>query len=312
MCKFGLSGGKYALTAEEEAPLRATCRDLGLWGLDAPEEYGGANLPSVALMAVEEEMARTVVPFTIPPDSPNLHMLVQVANEAQREKYLAPYAAGEMRSCIAISEPAAGGDPSGMLTRAVQDGDDWVINGRKIWVSNVPAADFIILMARTSPGKREQGVTAFIVEHLKLCTEEPFLVGLGAVGPGHEWAIPTMFENILRGLRLAGFAEHEIEYFTLHTHQDIDHAAWLEEALATFATTEEAQAQIRRGCLLSLAARERLWWGIADKINAGRMRARLPWATSSTSDADETTLRDFRGGVRVALTFPGSPQPSGA
>jgi len=154
-------------------------------------------------------------------------------------------------------------------------------------------------------------VTGFIVEHLKLCTEEPFLVGLGAVGPGHEWAIPTMFENILRGLRLAGFAEHEIEYFTLHTHQDIDHAAWLEEALATFATTDEAQAQIRRGCLLSLAARERLWWGIADKINAGRMRARLPWATSSTSDADETTLREFRGGVRVALTFPGSSVSSG-
>jgi pyrroloquinoline quinone (PQQ) biosynthesis protein C len=153
-------------------------------------------------------------------------------------------------------------------------------------------------------------VTGFIAEHLTLCTDEPFLVGLGAVGPGHEWAIPTMFENILRGLRQAGFAEHEIEYFTLHTHQDIDHAAWLEEALATFATTEEAQAQIRRGCLLSLAARERLWWGIADKINAGRMRARLPWASSSTSDADETTLREFRSGIRVAVTFPGSRQAS--
>ncbi len=149
-------------------------------------------------------------------------------------------------------------------------------------------------------------VTGFIAEHLRLCTEEPFLVGLGAVGPGHEWAIPTMFENILRGLRQAGFAENEIEYFTLHTLQDIDHAAWLEEALAKFATTEEQQAQIRRGCLLSLAARERLWWGIADKINAGRMQARMPWATSATTGSDmvELTNIEFRQGIHFHIDIP--------
>lgn len=147
-------------------------------------------------------------------------------------------------------------------------------------------------------------VTGFIADHLRLCTEEPFLVGLGAVGPGHEWAIPTMFEEILKGLRIAGFREEEIGYFTLHTVQDVDHAAWLEEALARFATTDEAQAQIRRGCLESLAARERLWWGIADKINAGRMLAKLPWATSSTSDAGELTLREFRAGISIRVAIP--------
>jgi len=149
-------------------------------------------------------------------------------------------------------------------------------------------------------------VTGFIAEHLQMCTEQPFLVGLGAVGPGHEWAIPTMFENILKGLRQAGFAESEIEYFTLHTLQDIDHAAWLEEALATFADTAEAQEQIRRGCLLSLAARERLWWGIADKVNAGRMRSRLPWATSATAGSEhaELTLREFRAGIHVRCSIP--------
>ncbi len=155
-------------------------------------------------------------------------------------------------------------------------------------------------------------VTGFIAEHLRLCTEAPFLVGLGAVGPGHEWAIPTMFENILRGLRQAGFAEHEIEYFTLHTLQDIDHAAWLEEALARFATTAEAQEQIRRGCLLSLAARERLWWGVADKINAGRMRARMPWAASATagSEAIELTMREFKSGIKVRLDIPETTRPT--
>jgi pyrroloquinoline quinone (PQQ) biosynthesis protein C len=152
-------------------------------------------------------------------------------------------------------------------------------------------------------------VTTFIAEHLRWCTEEPFLVGLGAVGPGHEWAIPTMFSHILKGLRDAGFRKDEIEYFDLHVEQDVDHAAWLEEALAKFATTEESQAQIREGCLRSLAARERLWWGIADKINAGRMAARFaafPALMSATmgSDQQELTLAEFRQGIRFGITVP--------
>ena len=149
-------------------------------------------------------------------------------------------------------------------------------------------------------------VTGFIADHLRWCTEEPFLFGLGAVGPGHEWAIPTMFGNILKGLDQAGFSPHEIEYFTLHVEQDQDHGAWLEEALARCATTPEAQALIRAGCLASLAARERLWWGIADKINAGRMRARLPFAVSATNDGNELTLAEFRQGIRVQVTVPGT------
>lgn len=164
LLKREAEGAKFALTEQEKAPLLAKCRELGLWGLDSPEEFGGANLPVEALALVNEELGRTIAPFIFPPDSPNLHMMLQVASPWQRERYLEPYAKGEMTSCIAISEPGAGGDPAGMTTRAVQDGDDWVINGRKIWVSNVPACDFIILMARTGEGKRQEGVTAFIVD----------------------------------------------------------------------------------------------------------------------------------------------------
>jgi acyl-CoA dehydrogenase len=162
--KREMQGGKASLTDEEEAPLLAQCKDLGLWGLDVPEEFGGANLPMLALIGVYEEQGRTAVPFTFPPDSPNLHMLMAVANAEQRRKYLDPYARGTAKSAIAISEPGAGGDPAGMTTRAVQDGDDWVINGRKIWVSRVPSADFVILMARTGEGRRHEGITAFIIE----------------------------------------------------------------------------------------------------------------------------------------------------
>jgi acyl-CoA dehydrogenase len=158
------TGGGFKLSEEEEKTLLARCQELGLWGLDVPEEFGGANLPLLSLAAAEEEMGRACVPFVIPPDSPNLHMMLSVANAYQRAKYLDPYARGEQRSAMAISEPGAGGDPAGMTTRAVKDGGHWVVNGRKIWVSNVPRSDFIILMARTGDGKRQEGVTAFIVE----------------------------------------------------------------------------------------------------------------------------------------------------
>ncbi len=158
------SGGAASLTHDEEAPLLAKCQELGLWALDVPEEYGGANLPAVALMAMNEEIGRTCVPFIFPPDSPNLHMLIAAANDDQKKRYLEPYAAGLTKSAIAISEPGAGGDPAGMLTRAVRDGDDWVINGRKIWISRVPYCDFTIVMARTGEGKRAEGVTAFLVD----------------------------------------------------------------------------------------------------------------------------------------------------
>lgn len=159
-----IRGEHPKLTENEEAPLLAKCKELGLWALDAPAELGGANLPTVALMAVNEELWRTIVPFTLPPDSPNLHMLMAVATPEQKKKYLEPYVHGEAKSCIAISEPGAGADPSSMTTKAEMVGNEWVINGRKIWVSRVPEADFIILMARVGSGKGHEGITAFIVE----------------------------------------------------------------------------------------------------------------------------------------------------
>jgi acyl-CoA dehydrogenase len=106
-----MSGQPIALTEQEEAPLLARCRELGLWGLDVPEQIGGANLPAVARMGVYEELGRTVTPFTFPPDSPDLHMLLATANERQRKLYLEPYARGEMRSAIAVSNPAPGDPP---------------------------------------------------------------------------------------------------------------------------------------------------------------------------------------------------------
>ncbi len=158
-------GDVCALTEDELKPLYEKCRALGLWGLDAPEETGGANLPAIALVGVNEALGKTVTPFRFPPDSPNLHMLAKTVNDEQRRKYLEPYARGQSISAIAISEPGAGADPAGMQTRAVRDGDHWVLNGRKIWISNVPRADFTIVMAVTDRDKGSRGgISAFLVD----------------------------------------------------------------------------------------------------------------------------------------------------
>ena len=152
------------LTVEQKQRLRTVSKDLGLWGLDAPEDLGGHDLPTRTMAAVHEELGRTCVPFVLPPDSPNLRMLQAVGTAAQKTNYLQPYIEGRMSSAIAISEPGAGGDPAGMKTRAVLDGEQWVLNGRKIWISNARAADFIIVMARVGNDARQGGITSFIVE----------------------------------------------------------------------------------------------------------------------------------------------------
>src|SRR6478609_2176440 len=152
------------LTVEQKQRLRTVSKDLGLWGLDAPEDLGGHDLPTRTMAAVHEELGRTCVPFVLPPDSPNLRMLQAVGAEAQKRKYMKPYIEGRMSSAIAISEPGAGGDPAGMKTRAKLENGEGVINGRKIWISNAKHADFIIVVARVGEGDRRGGITSFVVE----------------------------------------------------------------------------------------------------------------------------------------------------
>ena len=158
-------GKGLGLSKADISRIDEVSRKLGLWGLDAPEDIGGADLPAVALVAVEEEIGRTITPYTLPPDSPNLRMLMATANERQRKAYLEPYVRGETVSAIAISEPGAGADPAGMITRAERDGDGWIINGRKIWICRADHADFTILMAVTDKVKGSRGgMSAFLVD----------------------------------------------------------------------------------------------------------------------------------------------------
>ena len=157
--------GEMALTEAEAARLDAVSREMGLWGLDAPTGMGGYDFPVSVMVGVNEELGRSVTPYELPPDSPNLRMLVETANAEQRARYLEPYARGETTSAIAISEPGAGTDPAGMITRAERDGDDWVLNGRKIWISRADKAAWTIVMAVTDRGRGAKGgISAFLVD----------------------------------------------------------------------------------------------------------------------------------------------------
>ncbi|HLK24458.1 MAG TPA: acyl-CoA dehydrogenase [Caulobacteraceae bacterium] len=163
------AGQGLGIDEADRLRIDARSKELGLWGLDAPEDIGGSDLPNLALIGVNEEIGKTVTPYTLPPDSPNLRMLMATVTPEQRTAYLEPYVRGETVSAIAISEPGAGGDPAGMSTHAERvsdkDGDGWVINGRKIWISRAADADFTIVMALTDKEKRARGgISAFLVD----------------------------------------------------------------------------------------------------------------------------------------------------
>lgn len=148
-----------------EKELERKAKDIGLYGIDVPEEYGGQNLGMLAKAVVIEEMKYSITPFLLPPDSPNLWMLRETCKGDQIQKYLLPYANGEKKSAIAITEPGAGSDPADMKTRAEYKNGKWAINGQKIFISGARKADFIIVMAVTDPAKGSRGgITAFLVD----------------------------------------------------------------------------------------------------------------------------------------------------
>ncbi|HMO41966.1 MAG TPA: acyl-CoA dehydrogenase family protein [Phenylobacterium sp.] len=261
------------LAPEEQARLDEVSKSLGLWGLDAPEDVGGSNLPYVAMVGVGEEMGRTIVPYTLPPDSPNLRMLMATVNDRQREAYLAPYVRGETVSAIGISEPGAGADPAAMTTKAVRDGDDWIINGRKIWITRAADADFTILMAVTDTEKKARGgVSAFLVDRdapgFNVLRRIPMI--------GGQYTYEVVLEDCrvegwkLLGQEGAGFAPMQIRLGT----RRIEMAAWsigmAQRALDMM--VEYAPQRSTFGAPLS--ERQAIQWWVADaatRIHAARL-----------------------------------------
>ena len=143
-------------------------RELGLFGICIPERYGGLGLGSLGECLVWEELSRVNAAFRTRVATNNglgSQGIILDGTEQQRETYLPRLASGEWTACLALSEPEAGSDAAGIRTRARLDGDHWVLEGLKHYVTNGDVADMVTVMALTDPEKRARGgITAFVVE----------------------------------------------------------------------------------------------------------------------------------------------------
>lgn len=131
-----------------------------------PEEYGGAGADALATCLVIEEVARACVSSSLIPAVNKLGSLpVQLAgSEELKKKYLGALARGEGGFSYCLSEPEAGSDAGSMTTRAVREGDEWVLNGVKRWITNAGESEYYTVLAVTEPGQRTRGISAFVVE----------------------------------------------------------------------------------------------------------------------------------------------------
>ena len=157
----------HKMKPDVRAHLEAKAQEIGLWNYDVPEEYGGQGMGMLARCVIWEEMGRTIAIPTRgggvfgPAVSPILYYL----NEEQKKKYLYPVIEGKRWGCFMQTEPDAGGDPGGMRTTAVRQGDHYVINGYKRFITGADRADFAQVLAATDRAKGSRGgISAFLVD----------------------------------------------------------------------------------------------------------------------------------------------------
>lgn len=141
--------------------------DLGLMGVCIPEKYGGSGMDYNALAIVCEELERGDTAFRTAVSvhtGLNSMSILQWGTEEQKQKYLVPQARGEKVGAFGLTEPAAGSDVASMQATAVKDGDYYILNGQKTWISLCDVADHFLVFAYTNKSKKHHGISAFIVE----------------------------------------------------------------------------------------------------------------------------------------------------
>ncbi|MCO1579373.1 acyl-CoA dehydrogenase family protein [Crossiella sp. SN42] len=180
--------GQPGITRDELRELQLKAKAAGFWGIQTPEAYGGMGLGAVMTALVEGELGYSFVPFHFGGEADNI---LYAGNEAQKEKYLLPTIAGDRISCFAITEPGAGSDAKAIRTSAVRDGDDWVINGEKTFITKGNDADFVMVFAVTDKDKGANGgVTCFLVDRDMGWKSEP-IATMGEWGPA-----ALVFDNV--------------------------------------------------------------------------------------------------------------------
>ncbi len=183
--------GRPSLPNEKLEELQKKAKDMGFWGINTPEEYGGANLGQMMMAIVLMEVSRTFVPFSFGGSADNI---LYYGNEEQKKNYLIPTINGEKKSCFAMTEPGAGSDTRNIRTTAVKDGNEWVINGEKTFITGGNEADFVMVIAITDKEKHAQtgreGVTCFIVDR-DMGWKSEYIHTMGDWGPAS-----LIFDNV--------------------------------------------------------------------------------------------------------------------
>ncbi len=221
------------LPAEDWARLTRVAEETGLDTATLPVEYGGLGYGVLGSFVLAEELNRSIVPLPIK----HVFNVLYYGNDDQKERYLLPCIRGEKRASFAQTEPGAGSDPGSMRTRAIERGDEWVINGTKSFISDADRADFFCLLAVTDPEKRTHGgITMFLVDkdtpgisitpqqtwisrrphQLEVALEDVVVSSaqvLGEVGGGfalgQEWL--AIQDRLTRGSLACGFLSRSLE-----------------------------------------------------------------------------------------------------
>jgi acyl-CoA dehydrogenase len=178
-----------------KASLEEKAKALGLSGYDVPEEYGGQGLGLLAKAVVWSELGRTIAlpSRNVEIFGPNVSPLLYLMNAEQKERYLKPTLRGELRWCFAQTEPEAGGDPARIRTSAVREGDTYVINGHKRFITAAGSADYAQVIAVTDRAKAAHGgISTFVVDMkapgVKLLRQQKLVID------DRPWEI--LFENV--------------------------------------------------------------------------------------------------------------------
>ena len=139
---------------------------MGFMGIEVPDEYGGAGMDTLAYVLALEEICKADASHGVIMSVNNslyCHGIMKFGTEEQKKKFVTPIASGQAIGAYSLTEPQSGSDAGTMRSRATRDGDSYVLNGRKSWVTSGPVADFYVVFMMTDPERQQKGISAFLV-----------------------------------------------------------------------------------------------------------------------------------------------------
>lgn len=141
--------------------------EMGFMGIEVPESYGGAGLDTLAYVLALEEISKVDAAHGVVMSVNNslyCHGILKFGTEEQKQKFLVPVASGKAVGAYSLTEPMSGSDAGTMMSKAVRDGNFYVLNGRKSWVTSGPVAEYVLVFMVTDPIKKHKGISAFLID----------------------------------------------------------------------------------------------------------------------------------------------------